>query len=78
MSLSLDKVLITSLGNRECLKVVNDTKFGSLWYHSEPLEVSYCPNQYLDTDFFATSYSKVALELLKYGFLKKLLHYNVS
>ena len=35
---------------------------GSIWYHSEPSEVPYSPNQYLDRDFFATSYSKAALE----------------
>ena len=29
-----------------------------IWYHSE---APYSPNQYLDRDFFATSYSKVAL-----------------
>ena len=30
----------------------------SIWYHSELCEVIYTPNQYLDRDFFATSYSK--------------------
>ena len=31
-------------------------------YHLEPSEVPYSPNQYLDRDFFATPYSKAALE----------------
>ena len=34
---------------------------GSIWYHSEPLEVPYSPNQFLGLDFFAISYSKPAL-----------------
>ena len=34
---------------------------GSIWYHSEPLEVSYSTNQFLGWDFFAVSYSKLAL-----------------
>ena len=34
---------------------------GSIWYHSEPSEVPYSPNQYFDRDFFPTSYSKPAL-----------------
>jgi hypothetical protein len=35
---------------------------GSIWYQSEPLEVPYCPNQFLGLDFFfAVSYSKPAL-----------------
>ena len=25
---------------------------GSIWYHSEPLEVPYFPNQFLGLDFF--------------------------
>ena len=35
---------------------------GSILYHSEPLEVPYSPNQFLGLDFFAASYSKLALE----------------
>ena len=31
---------------------------GSFWYQSEPSDV---PNQFLDWDFFAVSYSKTAL-----------------
>ena len=34
---------------------------GSIQYHLEPLEVPHSTNQYLDRDFFATSYSKAAL-----------------
>jgi len=34
---------------------------GSIWYYSEPLEIPYCLNQYLDRYFFATFYRKVAL-----------------
>ena len=33
----------------------------SIWYRSEPLEVSFFPNQFLGWDFFAFSYSKMAL-----------------
>ena len=64
----------TGLGNRRHLKVLNDTKLvlnehesdrfnhlGSIWYHSEPSDVSYSPNQFLVMDFFAASYSKAAL-----------------
>ena len=34
---------------------------GSILYHSKSLEVPYFSKQYLDRDFFATSYSKAAL-----------------
>ena len=34
---------------------------GSIWYHSEPLEVSYSTKQFLGWDFFDVSYSKLAL-----------------
>jgi hypothetical protein len=33
----------------------------SIWYHSEPSDVSYSPNQILGWEFFASSYSKTAL-----------------
>jgi hypothetical protein len=36
---------------------------GSIWYQFEPIEVHYCPNQFLGLDFFAVSYSKPALAL---------------
>ena len=42
---------------------------GLIWYHSEPLEVPYSPNQFLGWDFFAISYSKTALGLLVLGLL---------
>ena len=47
----------TCLGNWGCLKVLNIIKL----YHSEPSDVPYSPNQFLGWDFFATSYSKMAL-----------------
>ena len=31
---------------------------GPIWYHSEPPDIPYSPNQFLDRDFFVTSYSK--------------------
>ena len=34
---------------------------GSIWYRSEPSDIPYFPNQFLDWDVFATSYSKMAL-----------------
>ena len=54
----------TGLGNRGRLKVLNGTKLvlidhelpldnlESIWYHSEPLDVPYSPNQFLGWDFF--------------------------
>ena len=33
----------------------------SISQSTEPLEVPYSPNKYLDRDFFAASYSKAAL-----------------
>ena len=35
-----------------------------IWYHSEPSDVPYSQNQFLGWDFFATSYSKTALDKL--------------
>ena len=52
------------------LKVLNDTKLikgvthahlGPIWYHSEPSDMTYSPNQFLGWDFFDASYSKTAL-----------------
>ena len=49
------------------MKVLNDNKFilnahlGPIWYHAEPLDVLYSPNQFLGWDFFAASYSETAL-----------------
>ena len=34
---------------------------GPIWYHSEPSDVPYSPNQLFGWDFFAVSYSKPAL-----------------
>ena len=54
----------TGLRNRKHPKVLNDTKLvlnvnewppnhlGSIWYHSEPSDVPYSPNQFLAVDFF--------------------------
>ena len=54
----------TGLGNRGRLKSLNETKLvinehewplnhlGSIWHHSEPLEVPSSPNQFLGLDFF--------------------------
>jgi hypothetical protein len=33
----------------------------SIWYHSEPSDVSYSLNQFLALDFFAASYCKTVL-----------------
>ena len=33
-----------------------------IWYHSEPSDITYSPNQFLDWDFFADSYSEMALK----------------
>ena len=44
------------------LKRVTHAHLGLIWYHSEPSDVPYSPNQFLALDFFfATSYSKKAL-----------------
>ena len=63
----------TGLGNRGPLEILNDTKLilndkgsphahlGSIWNHSERSDVPYSPNQFLGWDFFAVSYSKLAL-----------------
>ena len=64
----------TGLGNKGRLMVLNDTKLilnyfkgvthahlRPIWYHSEPSDVPYSPNQFLGWDFFTTSYSKTAL-----------------
>ena len=60
------------MGNRECWKVLIDTKLivndfkgvthahlGIIWYHSETSDLPY--SQFLGWDFFADSYSKIAL-----------------
>ena len=53
----------TGLGNRELL---NDTKLllndlGPIFYNSEPSDVPYLPNHFLALEFFAASYSNIAL-----------------
>ena len=47
------------------IKGVTHTHLGSIWYHSEPSDVPYSPNQFLGWDFFATFYSKTALVIVK-------------
>ena len=42
-------------------KLVLNDHLGLIWYDSEPLEVPYYPNQYLERDFFAISYDKAAV-----------------
>ena len=42
------------------IKGVTHTHIGPFWYHSEPSNVPYCPNQLLALNFFAVSYSKTA------------------
>ena len=62
----------TVLGIRRPLDALIDTKMnmsdsfnhsGSIWYQSEPLEVSYFQTRFLVWTFFAVSYSKLALVL---------------
>ena len=33
-------------------KQLNHAHLGPIWYHSEPSDVPYSPNQFLDWDFF--------------------------
>ena len=40
---------------------VTHAYLGPIWYHSEPSDVPYYPNQFLGWDFFAISHSKTAL-----------------
>ena len=63
------------LGNRGCLKVLNDTKL-VLKDHSEPSEFPYFPNQYLDRDFLATSYSKAPLVMEKNEILSQIVAFS--
>ena len=42
---------------------VSYTHLGPIWYHSEPSDIPYSPNQFLGWDFLDVSYSKTALEL---------------
>ena len=36
---------------------------GLIWYHSESADIPYFPSQFFALDFFAASYSKMALVL---------------
>ena len=44
------------------IKGVTHVHLGPIWYHSEPSDVPYCPNQFLGWDSFNVSYSKPALD----------------
>ena len=48
------------------IKGVTHAHLGPVWYHSEPSDVSYSPNQFLGWDFFTASYSKMALQTWYY------------
>ena len=39
------------------MKGVTHAHLGPIWYHSEPSDVPYSPNQFLGRDFFSASYS---------------------
>ena len=43
------------------VKGITHVHLGPIWYHSEPSDVLYSPNQFLGWDFFAVSYSKTTL-----------------
>ena len=44
------------------IKGVTDAHLGPIWYHSEPSDVTYSPNQFLALGlFFAVFYSNTAL-----------------
>ena len=44
------------------IKGVTNIHLGPIWYHSEPSDIHYSPNEFLGLDFFfAVSYSKPAL-----------------
>ena len=42
-------------------------ELGSIWYHSESLGFPYSPNHFIGWDFFAVSYSKLALNTHKFS-----------
>ena len=47
------------------IKGLTHVHLETIWYHSEPSNVSYCPpNQFLVWDFFLVSYSKPALGIV--------------
>ena len=43
------------------IKGITHDNLGPIWYHSEPINFPYSPNQFLGWDIFATPYSKTAL-----------------
>ena len=43
------------------INVVTHAHLGPIWYHPEPSDVPYSPNQFLGWDFFVASYSNTAL-----------------
>ena len=43
------------------VKRVTYAHLGPIWYHSEPSDIPYSQKQFLDRDFFGTSYSRAAL-----------------
>ena len=49
------------------IKGVSHAHLGPIWYHSEPSDVPYSPNQFLGWDIFAVSYNKPALERVIVG-----------
>ena len=54
------------------VKGVTHAHLGPIWYHSEPSDVPYSPNQILGLDFFSVCYSKRALVKIKYAGLSSL------
>ena len=50
------------------IKGVTHAHLGPIWYHSEPSDIPYFPNQFLVLDFFAVSYSKIALIVSLFDF----------
>ena len=67
----------TGLGNKGHLKVLNNTKLvqmsiidplnhlASIWYHTEPLKVSYSPNHFLGWDFFCCFLQQIGSSCIK-------------
>ena len=45
----------------------NQNHLWSIWFHSEPSDLPYSPNQFLGWDFLAISYSKMALVFWECG-----------
>ena len=43
------------------IKGVTDAHLGPIWYHSDPSDFPYSPNQFLGWEFISFSYSKTAL-----------------